>query len=124
MEYILKGIGRGFHIGHDLVSPLEPVKRNMPSAEEHPEVITKYIEKEHAEGRILSAFHVNHIELPVQISQFEVIPKGHTPGKLDMSFPEGSSVNDGIPSDLCSIQYLKIEEVAQAIRPRHTNGEN
>ena len=32
-----------------------------------------------------------------------------------MSFPEGSSVNNGIPSDLCSIQYLKIVEVAQAL---------
>ena len=28
---------------------------------------------------------------------------------------KGSSVNDSIPSDLCSIQYLKIEEVAQAL---------
>ena len=68
MEYILKGICRGFHIGHDLVSPLVPVKRNIPSAEEHPEVITKYIEKERAEGRILGPFHVNDIEPPVQIS--------------------------------------------------------
>ena len=51
MEYILKGICCEFHIGHDLVSPLVPVNRNIPSAEEHPEVITKYIEKECAEGR-------------------------------------------------------------------------
>ena len=59
------------------------------------------------------------IEPRVQISRFGVIPKGHTPGRwrliLDLSFPEGSSVNDGIPSDLCSIRYLKIEEVAQAL---------
>ena len=52
MEYILKGISRGFHIGHDLVSPLEPARRNIPSAGEHPEVITKYIKKECAEGRV------------------------------------------------------------------------
>ena len=119
MEYILKGISRGFHIGHDLVSPLEPARRNIPSAGEHPEVITKYIEKECAEGRVLGPFQVDDIEPRVQISRFGVIPKGHTPGKwrliLDLSFPEGSSVNDGIPSDLCSIQYLKIEEVAQAL---------
>ena len=74
-------------------------------------MITKYIQKEHAEGRILGPFHVNDIEPPVQISQFRVIPKGHTPVKwrliLDLSFPEGSSVNDGIPLDLCSIKYLK-----------------
>ena len=99
-------------IGHDLVSPLVPVKKkNIPSAEEHPEVITKYIEKERAKGRILAPFHVNDIEPPVQISRFGVIPKGHTTGKWrlrpDLSFPEGSSVNDGIPSDLYSIQYLK-----------------
>ena len=101
MEYISKGIPHGFNIGHNRVSPLEPARRNIPSAGEHPEVIAKYIEKECAEGRILGPFQVDDIEPRVYISQFGVIPKGHNPGKwrlmLDLSFLEGSSVNDGIP---------------------------
>ena len=112
-----------------LVSPLEPARRNIPSAGEHPEVITKHIEKECAEGRILGPFHVDDIEPRVQISRFGVISKGHTPGKwrliLDLSFPEGLSVNDGIPSDLCSIVLInKRSPGVSAIRPRHTNGKN
>ena len=64
-------------------------------------------------------FSLNDIEPPVQINRFGVIPKGHTPGKwrliLDLCFPEGESVNDGISPDDCSLRYLKIEEVAQAL---------
>ena len=98
----MKGISHGFHIGHDLVSPLEPARKNIPSAGEHPEVITKYIKKECTEGRILGPFQVDDIKLRVQISRF---------GERTHS----GQMYDGIPSDLCSIQYLKIEEVAQAL---------
>ena len=30
---------------------------------------------------------------------------------VDLSAPEGSSVNDGIASDLCSMSYLAMDEV-------------
>ena len=66
----MKGISHGFHIGHDLVSPLEAARMNIPSAGEHPEVITKYIKKECTEGRILGPFQVDDIEPRVQISRF------------------------------------------------------
>ena len=111
--------GDDTRLGFDTRSPLQSARRNIPSADQHPEVISTYIEKEKAAGTVLGPFAVGDLEPPVQISRFGVIPKGHTLGKwrliLDLSHPEGASVNDGISPDHCSIKYLKIEEVAQAL---------
>jgi hypothetical protein len=35
---------------------------------------------------------------------------------MDLSSPEGFSVNDGIYSDLCSFQYISVENALQNIR--------
>ena len=47
-----------------------------------------------------------------------VIPKGHVPGKwrliTDLSYPQGASVNDGIDPQLCSLQYITVDRVAQS----------
>ncbi len=52
----------------------------------------------------------------LHISRFGVIPKGHNTGKFrlitDLSFPAGQSVNDGVDSELCSLVYTKVDEVA------------
>ena len=117
--YIIDGLRHGVRVGCDPESKLQPAKRNNPSADDHPEVVTAYIKKEVVAGRILGPFKPEDLEPPVQISRFGVIPKGHTPGKsrliLDLSFPDGASVNNGIQPDHCSIKYLKIEEIAQAL---------
>ena len=34
---------------------------------------------------------------------------------LDLSFPKGKSVNDGIPEDLCSLYYITIDDAIQHI---------
>ena len=50
------------------------------------------------------------------MSRFGVIPKGHGTGKwrliTDLSYPSGSSVNDGIDPNLCSLHYTSVEDVA------------
>lgn len=56
----------------------------------------------------------------MHVSQFGVISKSE-PGKwqliLDLSSPEGGSVNDGVSRELCSVSYMSIDEVAaQVIR--------
>ena len=54
----------------------------------------------------------------VQISKFGVIPKS-TPGKwrliVDLSSPEGCSVNDGISECLCSLSYISIDDASKAV---------
>ena len=54
----------------------------------------------------------------VQISRFGVIPKSQ-PGKwrliLDLSHPDGKSVNDGIDQEICSLTYSSVDQAAQCI---------
>ena len=59
---------------------LRPARRNMPSAEQHPEVIDWYLEAELRAGRILGPFSPGLI-LIGQINRLGVVPKGHTPEK-------------------------------------------
>jgi hypothetical protein len=87
----------------------------MHSARLHPEVIDGYISKETEEGRMLGPFHPG--QLPdLHVNRMGVVPKGHTPGRwrliTDLSYPEGASVNDGIPPELCSLKYTSVEVVA------------
>ena len=55
----------------------------------------------------------------MQISPFGAIPKGHTPGKwrliVDLSNSQGSSVNNGIPKEICSLKYITCDEVADKV---------
>ena len=54
----------------------------------------------------------------VHLSPFRVIPK-KSPGKwrliTDLSSPEGYSINDRIPSAVCSLNYATIEDAAKAV---------
>ena len=53
----------------------------------------------------------------LHVSRFGVIPKGHNTAKwrliMDLSYPPGASVNDGIDSSICSLTYTSVDEVAQ-----------
>ena len=89
----------------------------MGSATDHPDVVREHIAKECAGGRILGPFVPNTLP-EVQISRFGVIPKRSSRGWrliLDLSSPEGGSVNDGIDPDLCSLSYVTIDDAARAI---------
>ena len=80
----------------------------MVSAREHPDIITKYLQEEGQKGRVIGPIETSQAGKIKQISRVGVIPKGHTPGKwrliVDLSSPTGHSVNDGIDSDLCSLE--------------------
>ena len=50
------------------------------------------------------------------ISRFGVIPKGHQPDKWHRYFlPKGQSINDSIPKELCSLQYITIDHALNLI---------
>ena len=81
----------------------------MTQAREHPEVVSAYLLKELERGSLLGPFEPAVVP-QVHVSKFGVIPKNHQPGKwrliVDLSSPAGKSVNNGIPSDLCSLTYM------------------
>ena len=116
--YIIDGISNGFHIGfafstHTFLS----AHSNHPSAREHPKSsprLATEIAKSHLVGPL------DRSDLPyVQISSLGTVPKKHTRNKwrliLDLSHPQGNSINDGIARTLCSLIYMHVDDVVQHI---------
>ena len=118
-SYVLEGLQNGFRVGYSGGTTLRPAPGNLPSARLHPEVIDAYIAAEVGVGRMLGPFSPGQAS-EVHINRMGVVPKGHTPGRYrlitDLSFPEGASVNEGISSELCSLRYISVEEVAAMAR--------
>ena len=114
-QFIVKGISGGFPIGVDPAASLVSARRNMSSAMENPQVIEDYLSKEVLAGNILGPYSLSALP-DIHINRFGVIPKKYQPGKwrliTDLSYPEGSSVNDAIDTSLCSLTYTSVDEVA------------
>ena len=121
-SYVLTGLKEGFHIGFEASSvALRSASSNMHSALVHPSVIDAYLETEVSCGRVAGPFTT--LPFPdLHISRFGVIPKNNQPGQwrliLDLSSPEGHSVNDGIPKPLFSVQYVTVDSFIDGIMAR------
>ena len=90
----------------------------MLSTLDHPTVIEAYIHNELTLGRL--AYIPNPTNLPwYHASPTGIIPKKHKPGKwrliVDLSAPEGHSINDSIEKALCSLSYISVDNVAKTI---------
>lgn len=118
IHYITQGIKEGFRIGfsydtHKCISSTA----NLLSARQHPEVVRDYLLHECSQGRVIGPLD-NSLSSFLQINRFGVIPKKNSDRWrliLDLSAPEGKSVNDGIDHDLCSLSYVSIDNAAEAI---------
>ena len=115
-QFIVEGIQGGFRIGFDYGTNLcADNPQNMVSAKQHPQPIQEYLAYL-AAGRIIGPLALG---INVQISRLGVIPKPHQLGKwqliTDLSSPEGSSVNDGIASHLCSVSYASVDDAVSTI---------
>ncbi len=118
IDYLLCGIAQGFRVGFKPRSGLHSAKRNFASVEQHPEVVQKYLDLKITLGGVLGPFDEQQVP-GVHVSSFGVIPKSSQAGKsrlnVDLSSPEGASVNDCIATQLCSLKYTKVDEVVEAI---------
>ena len=116
---VLDGLQNGFWVGFNLASvSIKSATQNMPSVSLQPSVIDDYLHPELAKGRVAGPF--SSPPLPhLHISRFGVIPKKHQPGKwrliLDLSSPDGHSVNDGIRKDPFTVQYMKVDDIIAGI---------
>ena len=116
--FVLNGISEGFRVGFAYRdSVLVPAKQNLQGAITHPEVVEDY-QTELSLGRLVGPFRPSLMP-NVHISRFGVIPKNHQETKwrliVDISFPAGQSVNDGIPKELCSLNYITIDNAISYI---------
>ena len=114
----IQGITSGFHIGFEYGKvTCQAASTNLSSTSQHPAVVEEYISKELGEGRIAEVHDPAGLT-DLQISPFGVIPKKE-PGRwrliVDLSFPEGASVNDSIDKSICSLQYVTVDHIAAVV---------
>lgn len=119
VAYVIQGLKDGFRLGFDpSKSKLKSASKNLQSSSLHPAVIDKYLQNEVENGRVAGPFSSPPMS-NLQVNSFGVIPKRNQRGQwrliLDLSSPAGNSVNDGIPKDKFSVQYMKVDEVINAI---------
>ncbi len=119
VQYILEGISSGFRIGYQhATSRCKSARSNLFSATQHPAPVQAYLDEECTAGRVAGPFAPDEVR-GLQVSRFGVIPKSNQPGKwrliLDLSFPHGHSVNDGILREWCSMQYATVDQAVAHI---------
>ena len=118
VNYLLRGIREGFRIGFKESGSVSLARRNMHSALENSEVVSAYLAEEKRRGVLLGPFERSGVP-EVHLNRFGVIPKSSQPGKwrliVDLSHPEGRSVNDSIQPEVCTLQYVRVEDVVQEL---------
>ena len=96
----------------------ERVSRNLVSASQHPEVISANLDKEIQLGRVAGPFPSS--PLPhLQCHPIGVVPKKHSTDWrtiCHLSYPEGDSINDYIPKDPYSLQYVRVDDAIQILQ--------
>ena len=118
-DVLLRGIAEGFRIGISDESNLRSAGRNLKSADDNPQVISDYLKREVALGRLF--------QLPpaltsqsIHISPCGAIPKKYKPGKwrliVDLSSPAGHSINDVISKELSSVTYASLDTAVTLAR--------
>ena len=110
-SYVQTGLLSGFRIGFDRLSvPLQSSTRNHPSACENEGQVRGYIAAEREAGRLVGPQCQSDLT-GIHTSPIGLVPKSE-PNQwrmiVDLSFPFGRSVNDGISSTLASVSYSSV----------------
>ena len=101
----------GFPIEHDGRDVTHNHVNHKGASEEFYEHILKYLQVELKEGAILGPFRACPFIGQVGISPMNSVAKKDSQSRrviLDLSFPEGASVNDGIPADWYQGEHSKL----------------
>ena len=92
--------------------------QNLKSAKDNPTSVTEKLSKELTAGRIVGPFDVPPFD-PFRVSPLGIIPKkslGEFRLIHHLSYPAGSSVNDGIPKELATMRYATIDDAIRLIK--------
>ena len=116
--YILRGIKGGFRLGFNpKLCQLRPGRHNLLSAIEKPDTVEKYLKQEIAAERVIRVDPT--LRAGTHCSPFGVIPKKHRPDSwrliVDLSSPDGHSVNHGITKELATLSYVTVDEIVGKI---------
>ncbi len=118
-SYIHAGFSAGFRIGYSRQAPsLKSSSKNHPSATANAIVVRNHIRAELEVGRLVGPLKKALAPL-LHISPIGLVPKAHQPDKwrmiVDLSFPPGHSINEGISPELASMTYAKVDDAVQLI---------
>ena len=119
-HFIMRGLRGGFRIGVQRGAHLKSSTRNLKSAYQQPQVVQAYLDREVQLGRLhqLPCSDSARVE-GLQISPFGVIPKRNKPNKwrliVDLSTPDGASINDAISQELASISYTSVDDAVSMV---------
>ena len=96
---------------------MDTTASNLLSAQQHPEVVDRYIDKELSAHRLAGPF--SQPPFPsFRISPLGVVPK-KAPGEYrliqHLSYPNGSSINDFISSEHTSVSYARVDDAVRLI---------
>ena len=115
--FLSSGFREGFPLHYE-GDPGSSDANNLISATENPEVVDAKISKELQAGRLAGPFWIRPF-YPFRIYPLGVVPK-KTPGEFrlihHLSYPRGSSVNDGISPDHTSVSYATISDSIRHIK--------
>ena len=116
-KYLLDGFSEGFKIPFKGEVKSTTVQ-NLKSAAKHSTVVDQYIAKELQKDRISGPYNSLPFET-FHISPVGVVPKKQ-PGDFrvihHLSYPEGSSINDGIDPEFSVVHYPSIETALKLIK--------
>ena len=97
--------------------------RNHKGARDYPQFIDKYFEKERKANRVAGPFLINPLSVDLAVSPINTVPKDSADERrviVDLSWPAGSSVNDGISKDVylgeeIDLHYASVEQVCSMV---------
>ena len=116
-SYLASGFLNGFRIPYTGEREATDCN-NLKSARALPEVLAAKIKKECEAGRVAGPFLAPPIP-NLRVSPLGVVPK-KAPGQFrwihHLSYPKGSSVNDFIAPELCSVKYSSFDDAVSIVR--------
>lgn len=92
--------------------------KNLLSVQQHENIVAEKLQKEVSLGRIAGPFNF----LPfsnLQCSPIGIVPKKEiNEFRLihHLSYPDGASINDFIPDELCSVSYTTVDDAIKQIK--------
>ena len=100
--------------------------RNHKGAEEFPQEMLSYLEKESLNKAIIGPFKASPFESGIKISPLNSLPKRDTEERrviLDLSYPRGASINDHISREeyldnKIDLVYPKVDDFIQLIKQK------
>lgn len=117
VHFLVSGFSKGFRIpfrGQRQFS----FSKNLSSLKDKQHILLDRINEEILSGRVMGPFQYPPFK-NIQVSPLGLVPK-KKPGEFrlihHLSYPDRSSINDGIPHELCTVQYQSIHDAILAIQ--------